>query len=491
VLAGPRARRARRQGREPGHRQRTGCAGVQRRGRGLRRLRVVQGARPGPGQGGVFHAGARPGLTRQASLLVRSDFEQANPAEVQRVVDVFVRAARWSSDEKNRDELFRIWARSGTPVASWAAEFDQQQLAVRNSPLVDDFIVGRYKAVVADALKLKLIRREVSVDDWFDTRYLKNALKKQGLENYWTAFDAKGRRRPANRSPRSRCLIPRLAPSPSGERAAAFSQDTRKRRLPSPQPSRRGSNTHERRSRTVRRPATRRRPAPTRAPLPWRRIAARGRRALPWLLPLALLALWFTGAEQGWISPQVLPPPQFVWETLRDLATSGDLWLHVSTSFTRVGVGFAIGTLLGLVARFGHGPVAPLRGLCAAHLQCAGADPGAGLAALRAAARGHRRAAEIHPHRQGGAGAGGAEHAAGLSARPRPRCARWATCTATAGASRCWRSCCRTPCPRSSPACGWASPRPGCRWWWWSWWRRAKGWATSSSTAASCSSSTW
>ncbi|MDB5860638.1 MAG: sulfate ester transporter, periplasmic ligand binding protein [Ramlibacter sp.] len=132
-------------------------------------------------------------LTRQAALLVRSDFEQANPAEVQRVVDVFVRAAHWSSDEKNRDELFRIWARSGTPVASWASEFEQQPLAARNSPLVDDFIVARYKAVVADALKLRLIRHEVTVDDWFDTRYLKVALKKQGVENYWTPADARGR----------------------------------------------------------------------------------------------------------------------------------------------------------------------------------------------------------------------------------------------------------------------------------------------------------
>ncbi|CAA2110383.1 Putative aliphatic sulfonates-binding protein [Variovorax paradoxus] len=136
--------------------------------------------------------GQDPAFTRQASLLVRSEFEQANPAEVQRVVDVFVRAAHWSSEEKNRDELFRIWARSGTPVASWAAEFDRQPLAVRNSPLADAFIVARYKAVVADALKLRLIRREVSVDDWFDTRYLKAALKKQGLEDFWTAFDAKG-----------------------------------------------------------------------------------------------------------------------------------------------------------------------------------------------------------------------------------------------------------------------------------------------------------
>ncbi len=137
--------------------------------------------------------GRDPALTRQAALLVRSEFEQANPAEVQRVVDVFVRAAHWSSEEKNRDELFRIWARSGTPVASWTAEFDKQPLAQRNSPLADDFIVARYKAVVGDALKLKLIRREVTIDDWFDTRYLKAALKKQGLEGYWAASDAKGR----------------------------------------------------------------------------------------------------------------------------------------------------------------------------------------------------------------------------------------------------------------------------------------------------------
>jgi len=91
------------------------------------------------------------------------------------------------------------------------------------------------------------------------------------------------------------------------------------------------------------------------APLtaPGRAAAIRLRRLggalLPWLLPAALLALWFTGAELGWISPQVLPPPQFVLDTLRDLAASGDLWLHVSASLQRVLVGFAAGALLGLV----------------------------------------------------------------------------------------------------------------------------------------------
>lgn len=73
------------------------------------------------------------------------------------------------------------------------------------------------------------------------------------------------------------------------------------------------------------------------------------RSAEPFLLPIALFALWAVGAAQGWISAQVLPSPQFVWETLSELATSGDLWLHAQASLQRVLVGFVIGSALGLL----------------------------------------------------------------------------------------------------------------------------------------------
>ncbi|WP_454674114.1 ABC transporter permease [Achromobacter pestifer] len=90
------------------------------------------------------------------------------------------------------------------------------------------------------------------------------------------------------------------------------------------------------------------------APLPdWLRQAAYT--AAPWLLPLTLIVLWQTGASQGWISPQVLPPPAFVWDTLRDLATSGDLWLNTRASLQRVLVGFAVGGSLGLLLGTGMG----------------------------------------------------------------------------------------------------------------------------------------
>jgi len=70
---------------------------------------------------------------------------------------------------------------------------------------------------------------------------------------------------------------------------------------------------------------------------------------LPWLLPAFLLGLWLIGSARGWIAPQILPPPEQVYATLADLLTSGDLWHNVAASLRRVLVGFAGGTVLGLL----------------------------------------------------------------------------------------------------------------------------------------------
>ena len=73
------------------------------------------------------------------------------------------------------------------------AEFANQTLKERNSPLIDPFIVARYKAVSQDALRLKLIRQPVDVDSWFQPRYLDEALRTLKLEHYWTRYDAVGK----------------------------------------------------------------------------------------------------------------------------------------------------------------------------------------------------------------------------------------------------------------------------------------------------------
>jgi len=74
-----------------------------------------------------------------------------------------------------------------------------------------------------------------------------------------------------------------------------------------------------------------------------------GQRLLPYLLPLALIALWQFGCLQGWISKRVLPAPADVGLAAWKLALSGELWVHVRVSAARALSGLAIGGSLGLL----------------------------------------------------------------------------------------------------------------------------------------------
>ncbi|KLU26927.1 nitrate ABC transporter substrate-binding protein [Caballeronia mineralivorans PML1(12)] len=143
----------------------------------------------------IIYASRDAGLqyTRQAHLLVLDDFEQNHPDVVQKVVTSVVQAAQWSSEEANRGTLFALWAKSGVPVESWESEYANQPLKDRSSPLIDPFIVARYQAVAGDALRLNLIRQPVSVNGWFEPKYLDQALKTLKLENYWPRFDPSGK----------------------------------------------------------------------------------------------------------------------------------------------------------------------------------------------------------------------------------------------------------------------------------------------------------
>jgi len=79
-------------------------------------------------------------------------------------------------------------------------------------------------------------------------------------------------------------------------------------------------------------------------------IAARAGRALtPWLLPIAIIALWEIAAQVGWLSSRILPEPFAVVKAGIALAATGELWQHVRVSAVRAMTGFAIGGGLGLV----------------------------------------------------------------------------------------------------------------------------------------------
>ena len=71
--------------------------------------------------------------------------------------------------------------------------------------------------------------------------------------------------------------------------------------------------------------------------------------ATPWLVPIALLALWQLAAEIGWLSSRILPEPLAVARAFWALAASGELWTHVRTSLGRAITSFIIGGGLGLL----------------------------------------------------------------------------------------------------------------------------------------------
>ncbi|QLF93980.1 ABC transporter permease [Pseudomonas sp. ABC1] len=83
----------------------------------------------------------------------------------------------------------------------------------------------------------------------------------------------------------------------------------------------------------------------------WPTLQARrlGRLAWPLLLPMALLLCWWFSSSAGWLTSQVLPAPEFVLDSGRDMIASGLLQEHVWISLQRVLFGFLLGSAIGLV----------------------------------------------------------------------------------------------------------------------------------------------
>jgi sulfonate transport system permease protein len=66
------------------------------------------------------------------------------------------------------------------------------------------------------------------------------------------------------------------------------------------------------------------------------------------VLPLGLALLHEGLVRYGFTSGRLLPPPSKIFATLRDLAASGDLWMHVSATTWRVAGGFFFGGVAGV-----------------------------------------------------------------------------------------------------------------------------------------------
>jgi len=129
-----------------------------------------------------------------SAIFATEDFEQAHPDLTARIVKAFVKAAAWGSNENNRDQVFEAWAKSGVPAASFRQDCEGRTLASRNTAVIDDYIIARYKDKALRAKAYGLIKKDVDIDSWLEPKYLDTALKELQLENYWSRFDADGKK---------------------------------------------------------------------------------------------------------------------------------------------------------------------------------------------------------------------------------------------------------------------------------------------------------
>jgi sulfonate transport system substrate-binding protein len=136
-----------------------------------------------------------PKVNAPSQIWVAEEFETKYPQIVQRFVNALVRTAVWSSDEKNREEQFRLWAKTGTPYSDYKEDFKGDTLRDRLSPLLDEYYVSSLAKSVDEAKKFRFTRREVPLAGWVEPKYLQAALKEQKLEHFWDEFDADGNRK--------------------------------------------------------------------------------------------------------------------------------------------------------------------------------------------------------------------------------------------------------------------------------------------------------
>ena len=74
-----------------------------------------------------------------------------------------------------------------------------------------------------------------------------------------------------------------------------------------------------------------------------------GQHLLPWLFPIALIAIWQIASSTGVLESRILPAPSAVVSAFWHLSITGELWQHVKVSAGRALLGLFVGGGLGLL----------------------------------------------------------------------------------------------------------------------------------------------
>lgn len=122
-----------------------------------------------------------------AGTFARKAFLDAHPDVVQIVVNAFVRQARWSSDENNRNTVLSWGTLGGTPLDAVIKDSENNPLPWRErySPLPNPALQDHFDFVSDYASRTGLTRTKVDVTKLIDGKYVDQAIKHLKLEGWW------------------------------------------------------------------------------------------------------------------------------------------------------------------------------------------------------------------------------------------------------------------------------------------------------------------
>ncbi len=129
----------------------------------------------------------------RVDLYARTEFARANPELTKVVAAAYIRAAHWVSQDRNFDEVVKIYARPGSPEHVIRRDFADQPIPWRErwSPVFDDDLLRHFKESIDISYERKLIRRTFDARELLDPTYAQAALQRLHLEGFWAQPGAK------------------------------------------------------------------------------------------------------------------------------------------------------------------------------------------------------------------------------------------------------------------------------------------------------------
>jgi ABC-type nitrate/sulfonate/bicarbonate transport system permease component len=82
-----------------------------------------------------------------------------------------------------------------------------------------------------------------------------------------------------------------------------------------------------------------------------------------WIALLLAIGFWQLAGSAAWVNPLFLPAPSAIAVAIYKLALSGALWHHLSVSVMRIGTGWILGAVAGVIVGFSIGLSSLARGV--------------------------------------------------------------------------------------------------------------------------------